>query len=373
MTAENDQTKPMATEDAVDLDPVEAPEPEAVVPEALVPDDQPLEMAEATVAPPRRGKGLLVAVVALMLIGGLGFAAAWYDVLKLRGDDPVPGLQAQVAALSDKLAESDAALAALSAQVKAADPEVVVAALEARLAAAEASMQALTQAPAGDGSVTSANFAALAASVAALKDQLGGIPTAPTDDAALRVAVDQAMADWTATQEAKAAAVVDAARVKAGQVDAVQRIRAAALSGAPYADALASLDGLAVDDLIRSRAEAGLPTLASLSDSFPDAARAALDASRRADVGTGFGDKLANFLDVQTSARSLEPREGDDPDAVLSRAEAAVKSGDVAMALTELAGLPEVGRAEMADWLAHAQEYQAAETALADLSAAVGL
>ena len=203
----------------------------------------------------------------------------------------------------------------------------------------ETALTAMAEAPVGDGSVRPANFAALAASVETLKAEVGGMAGAPPDSAAMRAAVDQAMADWTEAQAAEAAAAVDAARVKAGQVDAVQRIRAAALTGAPYADALAGLEGLAVDDLIRGGAEAGLPTLASLTDSFPDAARAALDASRRAEVGAGFGDQLANFLDVQTGARSLEPREGDDPDAVLSRAEAAVKAGDVAH------GADRIGRA----------------------------
>ena len=363
MTADEDQTKPLVVEDAELAD---APEDVAETLDGLPPED-------AVVTPaPRRGRGWM-AVVMLLLIGGLGFAAAWVDVLKLRGEDPVPGLQAQVSALAEQVAAGEAALAAMKAQVETADPGADVAALAARVEAAEAQLEVLAQAPAGGGSVTAANFAALAGSVAALKDQVGGLSGAPADDAMVRAAVDQAMADWTAARAAEAEAAVEAARVKAGQVDAVQRIRAAALSGAPYGDALAALDGLAVDAVISGGAEAGLPTLAALTDSFPDAARAALDASRRAEAGEGFAAQLGNFLDIQTGARSLEPREGDDPDAVLSRAEAAVRAGDVATALTELAGLPEVGRAVMADWIAQAEKYQAVEVALAALSTAVGL
>ena len=352
MTAEEDQTKPLVVEDAELAD---APEEVGEALDGLPPED--------TIVPPAPRRGWAwMGVVALALIGGLGFAAAWFDVLKLRGEDPLPGLQAQVSALAEQVAAGEAALAAVKAQVEAAD----VSALAARV-------EAIEQAPAGDGSVTAADFAALAGSVAALKDQVGGLTGAPADDASVRAAVDQAMVDWTATQAAEAEAAVEAARVKAGQVDAVQRIRAAALSGAPYGDALAALDGLAVDAVIREGAEAGLPTLATLTDAFPDAARAALDASRRAEAGEGFAAQLGNFLDIQTGARSLEPREGADPDAVLSRAEAAVKAGDVVTALTELAGLPEVGRAEMADWIAQAEKYQAVEVALAALSTAVGL
>jgi hypothetical protein len=54
-------------------------------------------------------------------------------------------------------------------------------------------------------------------------------------------------------------------------------------------------------------------------------------------------------------ARSVIPREGDDPDAVLSRAEAAVKGGDIDVALTELEALPEVAQEAMADWTAKAR------------------
>jgi hypothetical protein len=81
-------------------------------------------------------------------------------------------------------------------------------------------------------------------------------------------------------------------------------------------------------------------------------------------------DGLLAFLRVQTGARSLQPREGTDPDAVLSRAEAAVKGGDVAASLTELAGLPAQGQAAMADWSARAKVYLAAHEALAGLAAA---
>jgi len=345
MTTDDDQIKPLIVEDSELADPLDSVPPEDVI-----------------VTPkPRRGRGWM-AVVALVLIGGLGFAAAWFDVLKLRGEDPVPALQAQVSALAEQVAAGEAVLAAVKAQVAAGD----VSALSARV-------DALEQVPAGDGSVTTANFATLAGSVAALKDQMGRLTGVAADDASVRAAVDQAMADWTAARAAEADATVEAAQVKAVQVDAVQRIRAAALSGAPYGDALVALDGLAVDAVISGGAEAGLPTLAALTETFPDAARAALDVARRAEVGEGFAAQLGNFLDIQTGARSLEPREGTDPDAVLSRTEAAVKAGDLATALTELAGLPVVGRAEMADWIAQAEKYQAVEVALAALSTSVGL
>jgi hypothetical protein len=70
--------------------------------------------------------------------------------------------------------------------------------------------------------------------------------------------------------------------------------------------------------------------------------------------------------------RSLAPREGNDPDAVLSRAEAALAAGDLGTALAEAAALPEAGQAAMAGWVGLAAVRQAATAALAELTAAVG-
>jgi len=87
-----------------------------------------------------------------------------------------------------------------------------------------------------------------------------------------------------------------------------------------------------------------------LRDTFPPAARAALADLRQETRGTG----LLAFLERQTGARSVTPRAGDDPDAVLSRAEAAVTSGDLATALDLVAALPEAAQAALADWVAQA-------------------
>ena len=79
-------------------------------------------------------------------------------------------------------------------------------------------------------------------------------------------------------------------------------------------------------------------------------------------------DRIGAFLLAQTGARSLEPREGDDPDAVLSRAEAALAAGDLATVMTEIGTLPEAGQAEMSDWIALAEQRLAATNALGALA-----
>ncbi|MGB8622217.1 MAG: hypothetical protein WCD16_05310, partial [Paracoccaceae bacterium] len=68
------------------------------------------------------------------------------------------------------------------------------------------------------------------------------------------------------------------------------------------------------------------------------------------------GDRIGAFLRTQFGARSLTPREGNDPDAILSRAEAALNAGELKDALDEIATLPEAGQQAMSGWVAKAQK-----------------
>ena len=140
-------------------------------------------------------------------------------------------------------------------------------------------------------------------------------------------------------------------------------------SGAPYASALPELGGADLPPVLVDNAAVGLPTVAGLADSFPEAARTALEAALRANMGESWTDRVSSFLRSQTGLRSLTPREGNDPDAVLSRAEAALTQGRVAEAITELAAMPEAGKPALADWLALAQTRVDAEAAVAALAA----
>ena len=92
---------------------------------------------------------------------------------------------------------------------------------------------------------------------------------------------------------------------------------------------------------------------------------------RKAVAGSGIGERLGAFLIAQTGARSLSPHEGTDPDAVMSRAQAAVDAGDLARALQELGGLPEAGQAMMSGWITGAQKRIAAADAVAELAQSV--
>ncbi|MEY4982976.1 MAG: hypothetical protein RIR62_1242 [Pseudomonadota bacterium] len=331
-------------------------------------DDAP--RAEPPAAPPRRrsGAGAFFGTVlggALMFAAGFGLARFQPDLLPVAATGP--DLQAALAAQGDEIAALKAALA--NPPVAAPDPALAdrLAALEERVqttpADLEARLAALESRPAATGGADPAALEALRAEIAALKS--GGAATVQAND--LAAAAEARLAEVQAAAEALRAET-EAATAATRRAAALTRVSAALESGAPFAAALADLDG-DVPPVLAGAAEAGLPTLGSLQESFPAAARQALDAAIHADMGASWTERVGNFLRVQTGARSLEPREGGDPDAILSRAEAAVATGDLTAALTEIAALPEAAQAAMSDWTAAAATRLQAAEAIAALAA----
>lgn len=154
---------------------------------------------------------------------------------------------------------------------------------------------------------------------------------------------------------------------------ALAEVMSAVDNGAPMAGALATLSaatGLEAPPELAAVASDGVPPLGALIEDFPAAARDALAAARRdadADAGEAEGG-LGGFLSRQLGARSLTPQEGSSPDAVLSRAEAAVRNGDLKTALTEIQALPESGQAALSDWVSQASARVGALDAAAALS-----
>jgi hypothetical protein len=149
-------------------------------------------------------------------------------------------------------------------------------------------------------------------------------------------------------------------------------LRAALDTGQAYTAAVAMLQGSDVPAALSDHAATGLPTLANLQGSFPAAARAALDAALRANPGETWTDRVGTFLRSQTGARSVTPREGNDPDAVLSRAEAALATGDLDTALQEISALPDEAKAAMTDWTNLAEQRRAAAAAIETLATTLG-
>ncbi|MEP3347154.1 MAG: hypothetical protein ABJN34_06425 [Litoreibacter sp.] len=162
------------------------------------------------------------------------------------------------------------------------------------------------------------------------------------------------------------------AEAKAKARGALNALRTALENGAPFAaivpEVAAAVD---VPEVLATNAETGILTAAALEEQFEQGARDALSASLKATAGESATDKLAFFIKDQLGARSLTPRDGDDPDAVLSRAEAAIKAGDLDAALNTIEALPAEGKAALENWAGVAATRRDALAAFNSLSDAL--
>lgn len=189
---------------------------------------------------------------------------------------------------------------------------------------------------------------------------------------AMRNEIEKLAADATARIEgvAKQAATSEESATATAKVTdmrvAVSQLQLAMDNGGAFEAAVVKLAGVGVEvpAVLASAAKSGVPTLADLQEGFPAAARAGLGASVQAASGDGTISKIGSFFRSQVGARSLAPREGDDPDAVLSRAEAALGTGDIAGTIALIAALPEAGQTAMADFVSGANTRNEAVDAL---------
>jgi hypothetical protein len=342
-------------------------------------------------APQRRG-GFVPLVLGGVIAAGIGYGAAYMGYLPTPGGD-----SDQSAAIADALQGQRETLAALQAQVgelaaaapaAAEAPEVdfspvlaQIEALSSRLGDATSSLEALAgrvatleDRPILSGDVDADTAAALEAT-SRLEEELAAERAAAAARAEALRSAEAAAAEAeaqanAAIAEAEAAATAATARAEADA--ALGQVQVALETGAPFADALAALDAVVeVPEGLSATAETGVQTLETLQNEFPPLARAALPVALQETAGEGMGERLSAFVMGQIGGRSVEPREGDDPDAVLSRIEAAVRSGDLNAALSELPALPEGAQAELADWAAAVEARAGAEAGLAALTAAL--
>lgn len=174
----------------------------------------------------------------------------------------------------------------------------------------------------------------------------------------------------SAAQAQQETAVQAEARAKAR--GALNALRVAMNTGVGYAEALPDIAAATdIPDVLTDNASTGIPSAATLEAQFSAGARRALSASLKASAGDAPTDRLKLFLQDQLGARSLTPRDGDDADAVLSRAEAAVKSGDLGGALATVEMLPDAGKSELQDWATATATRRDALAALDSLSDAL--
>lgn len=386
-----------------EMSPTPEPEPQS---EAVSPSD-PASAAASEASPPRPGPasrrgGFLPTVFGGAVAAALGFGAAAY-VLPRVWTPQVPA--DAVVAVRDGLAQQSARLDTLAVDVEAlaADPathdlaaaqanlsETTAGALaeirdslaaldsrigdgQARLNALDGRLSSLEKRPVEGGAASATALDAFGREMEALRAEMA------TQKSAVAEAQAQLQAEAAGATETIRAAVAEADRLRTEAEEtarrataraALGRIQAALTAGGALDPALADLrsTGIEVPPALAEQGQ-GVPTLEALRAAFPAAARDALAASLRETAGGSLWDRSLAFLRTQSGARSLTPREGADPDAVLSRAEAALAAGDPGAAITAIETLPEAGQARMAEWVTLAKRRIAATAAAAALAA----
>lgn len=340
--------------------------PQDSTPPVVMAEPEPEPQAPEPQAPAKRRAGFVAPLIGGALAAGMGFGLAHY----VPGGWPLQdtaALKATLAAQTDTIAKLEDRLATVESTKM---PDITP--LMETLSALNGRVAGLENGPAERAE----DLAAIKDSIAALQAHIAGLPVgATTGEVPANVAALAAEAE-ARLQEAEAQAARMKAEAEALTRAAVAqaaygRLQTAVDAGTPFAAILPDL-GAEVPDALRAHAETGLPSLATLQETFPEAARLAIESALRADMGDSWTERAASFLLSQTGARSLTPREGSDPDAILSRAEAALSASDLDTALAEIATLPEPAKAAMATWQAQAEQRQAGLKALTYLAGKIG-
>lgn len=311
-------------------------------------------------AAPRAGVGPMV--LAGALTAALGFGGAWFWQERAK------------TALAEDLAAQQAALTNLTARLDALKiPDL--APLSGEIGAVSAALNEQSGALEALGMATDQRFAALREQLAATElVASGGQADASTAGRYIRE-VEARLGQL----ESNAASITQASDVLRAEADAAEaaarlaqaraslsEIGTALTTGAPFAAPLAALGNYTEAPAALSNvAQDGVTPLAALREEWPGLARATLAQERS---GAESGGSLGSLFAKQFNLRSTTPREGDSTDAVLSRAEAALRGDDLSSALAELAALPQTAQDALGDWIDRASAANAARKAVIELT-----
>ena len=255
-------------------------------------------------------------------------------------------LERQGARMAD-IAARLTALEGLAAPHTGQGTAAALADLRAQLAAQQARTQALTERLeqiASHRAGKTGQEAGTAQDIALEQGTGQGTGAAPRTPLADRAAPRTPPPDSTAPTQAAQAAARDLLRI-------------ALRTGAPFVSALETLDPPLPRD-VAAAAGQGIPTAESLQRAFAPLARAALVRTRAqtaqaapvTDGTQSIRARISALVKERLRVRSLTPREGSDPDAVLSRAQAAANADDFAAAVGALDTLPQTAQDIFADW-----------------------
>lgn len=268
------------------------------------------------------------------LTGEIGTITARLDSLEQQARRTQVSLDATITQLDTGLSSLTQSLADASA----ASAPVDISPLEAQIAALEDRMT--VSAAGGSGGEASALASTLSDTEAGLADLATQVATLTQQLAAQQAALDAAKAAIaTQNQSLGEGAVTPAVRLPL----LVSAFESALGNGRPFTTELAAVTALLPDldvpAAVAAGAAAGLPRPDAVAEALSDAIPAIL-AGRSAD-GTGdLGADAIEWMKGLLAVRPVGEIDGDTPEAIVSRLEAAAHRRDFAAAATLLAALP---------------------------------
>ncbi|CAD7023161.1 membrane protein [Pseudorhizobium halotolerans] len=332
--AETAASSPPPTPESADAETSPEPMPTEPQPEPIAaPEDTGAQEEEP--APQARSSGpsasTLVAagifggIVALALAGSMQYAG--YLPAAAPSQDSSADIQAlrqEVEALRQAPASAPAPDPEITSRLDALETAVAQRAddsgIEERLASLEQQLQSVQSASQGTASENSARL-----------DELQG-----------RLDTAEAKLNEPGAEEAAARAIAAAA------------LKAAIDRGGAFAGELETFAAVSPDpqvaDQLRPYAEDGVPTHAQLVERFASAREAILDAVSTPQEDQGITSRLMSSALSVVKVRRTGDTQGDSPEAIVSRMENALQSGDLSAAATEWNALPQEAKDASGDF-----------------------
>ncbi|MEM7529801.1 MAG: hypothetical protein AAF416_19395 [Pseudomonadota bacterium] len=305
-------------------------------------------------------------------------AAAEDDGETAATEEALDAIAERVSAAEAGMEERISAVEGLAGQIQSLTGQVTsqgedIATLGERIDAVQGASPAVTGAAFAaladkvDNRATREATAELGARLTALENRAEPATAAELASLANRLAAIETGLEDARAAQARAEEALEAARTDASRRALARDIQAAGarlaerlIAGDSYAAPLVDLEELAggqAPAALSASAGEGLTAPVELANRFSAAAQAAI----RADLavgGDGGSNPVLGWLQSQVTVRSTEVREGDDVEAILSRVEAAFRTGRDAEALAEAETLPAYAQeaSPMAGWIEDLKE-----------------
>lgn len=307
---------------------------------------KPANVAAARTNSTGRSGQVLAGAVGGLIVLLLALALQWLVLDPMRAGSAAQ--EQQLMALSQEISTLEQALAQMEEERAAgAGSADGVAAFEERLGALESAGGASADVEAG------------------LSDLLARLESVEAERQALAeriTALEEEVADRSAEEsinQAFAAARLKSAIDRGGSFEPALEAFAAV---APESPAVAALDDFAAS---------GVPTRNQLAERFPAVAREMLTAVHAGAASDGMLDRLMASARSVVTVRPTGSVEGESPEAIIARMEAAIGEGDLPAAVQEWESLPEAAKTVSQDYAADLRARAEAETILNEtLSAA---